>query len=180
MTPEEKPVQAPTNTRVIEFQQKHDNTNVEKFQCPDIEPEFSIDNPELPLIPDDIYTLGYEGYETYYYFGTPKVKMDFVVIDGEHQGTKLNRFYNVRKLIGPTGKNGRFKPGGGGSDLVRDWTKLFGKPKRGDRLSLRKFKTVLIKARVSTVTQDSKKNPLPFESRYSCISEFISTERVEG
>jgi len=146
----------------------------------DLEPEFTIDAEEQPLIPEGIYTLGYEGYETGYYFYTPKINARFVILDkGEYYGTRLHRFYTVEKLTGPSGKNGRFKPGGWSSNFVREWIQLFGKPKRGDRLSLRRYKVGLFKAKVETVTKDGKRKPLPKDSYYSAISELISLERIE-
>ena len=146
---------------------------------PDTEPEFSIDTEALPLIPENEYILGYENYETYQYFNTPKIKVNFTVLDeGKYYGTRLSLFYRVEKLTGPTGKYGRFQPRGMNSDFVRDWIKLFGRPKRNDRLSLHRLKSVLIKANVSTVTHDSKKRPLSVDSRYSCISELISAQKV--
>ena len=148
---------------------------------PNTEPEFTIDEEELPLTPEGEYTLGYDYYETYQFFGTPKIKMFFTVLDGgEYYGTKINRYYNVRGLIGGPKKYGRFNPPGWNSDLIRDWIKLFGKPPRKSRLTLRAFKSVLIKAMVSTVTEDSKKHSLAFDSRYSRVSELLSVEKIEG
>jgi len=148
--------------------------------CTDIEPEFTIDAEELPLIPEGEYILGYEYYETGYYFKGPKIKLVFTVLDGsEHQGTKLYKYYNVRGLIGKAKKYGRFKPPGWNSELIRDWIKLFGKPVKKSRLSLRVFRNVLIKAMVSTVRKDSKKRPLPYESYYSKINELISVEDID-
>jgi len=158
-----------------------DAKDSEQDKSPDIEAEFSIDAEELPLIPDGEYTLGYEGYETGQYFYTPKIKVRFVILDeGEYHGIRLLRFYRVDRLTGPPGRNGKFKSGGWSSNLIRDWTRLFGKPKRGDRLSLRHFKIGLIKAKVETVTKDGKGRPLPKDSYYSAISELISLERIEG
>ena len=151
-----------------------------RISVPDIEPEFTIDAKELILIPENIYTLGYDGYKTGLYFYTPKIKIGFVILDeGEYYGTRLSRFYRVDKLIGSPGRNGKFKPGGWSSNLIRDWTRLFGKPKRGDRLSLRRFKIGLIKGKVETVTKDGKGRPLPKDSYYSAITELISLERIE-
>ena len=163
-----------------------DKSNEDSIQHPDnkseldIEPEFSIDEEELPLIPEGEYTLGYDYYETGFYFGGPKIKLAFTVLDeGEHHGTKLHKYYNVRGLIGKAKKYGRFKPPGWNGELIRDWIKLFGKPAKMSRLSLRVFRNVLIKAMVSTVKKDSKKHPLPSESYYSKIAELISIEDID-
>jgi len=159
---------------VSELEKRESNSD------PDIEPEFTIDAEELILIPDNIYTLGYEGYKTGQYFYTPKIKVEFVILDeGEYHGTRLSRFYRVDRLTGAPGRNGKFKPGGWSSSFIRDWTRLFGKPKRGDRLSLRRFKIGLIKGKVETVTKDGKGRPLPKDSYYSAITELISLERIE-
>lgn len=146
----------------------------------DLEPDITIDADDLILIPEGDYTLGYEGYETCILFYRHKVRIEFNILEkGEYYGTRLMAFYNVKKLTGPPGKNGHFKFPGRTSDLFRDMVRLFGPIKRADRFSFRKLKSILIKARVSTVINDSKGRKLPKSSQYSVINEIICAEKVE-
>jgi hypothetical protein len=147
---------------------------------PEIEPEFIIEDDQAPLIPEGIYTVGYLDYETGIYFKCPKIMFRFQVISNDEcNGTILNFICPVKCLTEPPKRYGKFKLPGPNSKLRRVYTKLFGKLKRGDRMSLRKFRDKIILIRVKTVTKDSLGNDIGEVNWYSKIDELISLESTD-
>ena len=148
---------------------------------PDIEPNILIDDAPLILIPEDNYPFGYLYYETCQYKDKPRLKMYFILLDGsEYQGSTFVCFFPVEKLLGPTGKYGRFKPKGRMSKLLRNMERLFGRLERGDRIPFNKLKHGVIYAKVKTVKNSwNKDTPLSQYSQYSEIDELISIEKED-
>jgi len=138
-----------------------------------------IDKP--PLITQGVYKFGFLYYETARLFNQPKLILWFTLLsDGEYHGVKLKRFYNVRSLIGKSGKEGKYKPSGWSSDLIREYANLFGGvPDRLDRFSLKPFNNVIITGEVKTVSMDSKKRGIPACVQYSVIERLIKAEEIE-
>ena len=141
-----------------------------------------MDDQKPPLIKPGEYSLGFDHHQTARLFNQPKLILWFTVLsEGEHHGTKLKRFYNVRSLIGKSGKNGKYHPSGWSSDLIREYAHLFGSipDDRLDRFSLNPFKKVIITGEVKTVTQDSKKRGIHEYVQYSVIERLIRAEVTE-
>ncbi len=141
-----------------------------------------MDDQKPPLIKPGEYSLGFDYHETKWMWNQAKLILLFTVLsDGEYHGTKLKRFYNVRSLIGKPGKNGKYRPSGWNSDLIREYAHLFGSipDDRLDRFSLKPFKDVIITGEVKTVSLDSKKRGIPVCVQYSVIERLIKAEEIE-
>ncbi len=134
-----------------------------------------------PLIKPGEYSLGFVFHETARLYNQPKLILWFTVLsDGEYHGIKLKRFYNVRSLIGKPGKEGKYKPSGWSSDLIREYANLFGGvPDRLDRFSLKPFNNVIITGKVKTVSQDSRKRRIAECVQYSVIERLIKADATE-
>ena len=141
-----------------------------------------MDDQKPPLIKPGVYSLGFLFHETARLYNQPKLILWFTVLsDGEYHGTKLKRFYNVRSLIGKAGKNGKYRPSGWSSDLIREYAQLFGSipDDRLDRFSLNPFKNVIITGEVKTVRLDSKNRGIPACVQYSVIERLIRVDAAE-
>jgi len=141
-----------------------------------------MDDQKPPLIKPGKYSLGFDHHVTARLFNQPKLILWFTVLsDGEYYGIKLQRYYNVRSLIGKLGKDGKYRPSGWSSDLIREYAHLFGSipDDRLDRFSLKPYKNVIITGEVKTVTQDSKKRGIPVCVQYSVIERLIKAETTE-
>ena len=140
-----------------------------------------MDDHKPPLIKPGEYSLGFDYHLTARLFNQPKLILLFTELsDGDNHGVKLKRFYNVRSLIGKAGKNGKYRPSGWSSDLIREYANLFGDvPDRLDRFSLKPFKDVIITGEVKTVKKDSKKRGIHECVQYSVIERLIKAEATE-
>ena len=141
-----------------------------------------MDDHKPPLIKPGEYSLGFDHHETQRLWNQAKLILWFTVLsDGDYHGIKLRRFYNVRSLIGKAGKNGKYRPSGWNSDLIREYAELFGSipDDRLDRFSLNPFKKVIITGEVKTVSRDSKKRGIPECVQYSVIERLIKAEATE-
>lgn len=135
---------------------------------------------ELILIPEGDYSATYRFYETrrgngdyapkvYVYFGLKNMPNDAEIT--------LARYYNVRDIYGSPRTNGLFRAAPKG-ELYRDYTRLFGKPPRSDRLRLSQFHNNEWIVRVRTVTHDGKKRLIPTEAQYSVICAVIDRSPI--
>ena len=141
-----------------------------------------MDDQKPPLIKPGEYSLGFDHHETQRLWNQPKLILWFTVLsDGEYHGIKLRRFYNVRSLIGKPGRDGKYRPSGWSSDLIREYAHLFGSipDDRLDRLSLKPFKDVIITGEVKTVSRDSRKRGIPAYVQYSVIERLIKADAAE-
>jgi hypothetical protein len=130
-----------------------------------------------PHVIPGVYQLAYLGYSTMLFCKKPKVILRFrVVTMGEYFGVELERFYNVRRLIGKPGKNGRFKVGAS-SDLVLEFCRVsVGRINRLDRLPLSTLKNSIILGEVHTVETNRNQKDLPELLKYSVIKELTGIE----
>lgn len=105
-----------------------------------------------------------------------KVALKFRIVDpGPAFGKELERWYNVKRLIGKPCRDGRFQVGPR-SDFLREYLTLFpGAARRFDRMSFAPFRNVAILGRVETVTHNRKQQLLPEAMRYSIIRELLET-----
>ncbi|MCL4790434.1 MAG: hypothetical protein KJ040_00085 [Gammaproteobacteria bacterium] len=146
--------------------------------------EFTVIGGIPPLLPEGSYQLAYLGNRTIAGFAgsksntrghkAGKLRIDFRVVDvGEYFDVEVPTFFNVLvPMQASFGRNGAFAlvPN---SSFLRAYLKLFGRVKRRDRLSLRRFKNVVIEASVRTVKQDRNQKPLAESCHYSVVDELI-------
>ena len=127
-----------------------------------------------PLVPPGQYQLALENWSTVMLFGrAPKLVLQFKICDfGPHFELKLPRWYNVKKLKGKVGRNGRFTVGWS-SDLVRDYARLIGMPARMDRINLDALRGLVAIGMVETVTRDRSQSVLPACCQYSVVRAMV-------
>jgi hypothetical protein len=133
-----------------------------------------VDRP--PLIPPGNYQLKFESWATCIMWGKQaKLIAWFSVTDfGDHFGVRLPRYYNVKRLIGKAGNNGRFKAAWN-CDLVREYATLLPMPSRLDRLYLDHLQPLLITGMVNTVTRTAEQEDWPNSLRYSVVRKLLKT-----
>jgi hypothetical protein len=125
------------------------------------------------LVPPGIYVLGYSDYETASYFGRARVTVRFGIMEPEQfAGLPLERFYNVKRLIGTPRKYGDFQARAR-SDLVREYRALTQDQGRLDRISFSRLKGRKIQAEVATVQRDHAGNSVPDADQYSRIARLV-------
>lgn len=138
-----------------------------------------IEGGALPLVPEGEYQLRFDYWETAIMFGrAPKLILKFTIITmGEYfDCVQLNRYHNVRRLIGKPQKYGRFQVGPR-SDFVREYGNLFASTlKRLDRAPMSEFGKHIIVGRARTVKFGSNQKGLTALAQYSVISELMKTE----
>lgn len=108
------------------------------------------------------------------YQRAPKLALRFRIVDtGPYFEQELNRWYNVKRLIGKPGKGGNFQIGPH-SDFLREYLTLFPDAvNRLDRMSFKPFRSVIITGRIETVTRNKQQKPLPEPLHYSIIRELL-------
>ena len=131
----------------------------------------------LPLVPGGIYTLTYLYHETGKVFRSPKLTIWFKITDfGPYFGKVVPRYYNIRRLSGKPGKDGRFVVGRS-QDFLREYARLFPNPiNRLDRISMSPFENKLIKACIREVKRDYRQRELAPPLQYSVVDELIRVD----
>lgn len=121
-------------------------------------------------LPPGNYRLRFEDWETVNYFNRqPKVVCRFTVCtEGEWFGAKLDRWYNVKALVGRARVRGRFKVAWG-QDLAREYLPLVGTVPRKDGIALSRLKPLLLEGVIETVTFDRRQRALHPLLHYSVI-----------
>ena len=136
-----------------------------------------IGGDDSPLIPEGKYELAFVDYSTWIFLGKqPKAVIRFRIVDpGEYFGLIIPAYYNVERIIGKRGRNGRFKSTKR-SNLVRDYYRVFPKDPlmRLDRIPLSKLKTIIVIGTVKTVTQDLNQREIPGVVQYSVVKSIES------
>lgn len=119
----------------------------------------------FPLLPEGEYTLAYVRHEyTAMFKGRTKLVVVFRVVDmGEHFGTLLRRYYNVRKV-------GKRYHVGASTDLAREMAALFGKGATRRGTDFGQIASALIVGEVATVTVDANNRRLADVNRYSRVA----------
>lgn len=135
-----------------------------------------IDGDLPPLIKPGEYEVVLVEYRTAMFFGrAAKLVLSFKIIEpGEGFEAVLERYYNLQRIIGKPGKNGDFKVGKR-SDFLRELCTVFPtlNVRRLDRIPMSCFDGVIIKARIDTVTHDTKQAPIPKPLQYSKVSKLL-------
>lgn len=118
-------------------------------------------------IPDGRYPVALKDWRTIRAFKRDTLQAAFVVVDGEHLGAVLMRFYVVTLTAKPQ-RRGHFKAARG-SALVRDYAACFGLPRRLDRIPMTKFAETIVNATTRTVTTDSRQQDAPTCLHWSTV-----------
>ena len=130
-----------------------------------------------PLVKPGKYQMVYVTRSTTYVYKTPKLVIRFRIVDsGEFFGVELERWYNCKRLIGKTGKNGGFVAKRHGNFLLEYCTLFptaFTRDSRLDRISFKPFVNNLITGKVVTVKRNSRQRDIPAQLQYSIIRELI-------
>lgn len=134
----------------------------------------ALDGERPSLVPPGSYDVSYVGFSTFILFGrASKLNVQFKILTmGEHFEKRISRYYNITRLIGRPGINGRFKVGFS-SDFLREYARLFPVPTRLDRIPMSAFEKHIFTAKVRTVEKGSQQEEIPAALRYSVISELI-------
>ena len=129
---------------------------------------------DLILIPEGEYTLAYCYHQTWFYMGSiPKLLIAFRVSDfGLHYEKPLFAYFNLRKIMGKAGKNGKFNAGWR-SRFMFEYAQCFDRPKRKDRISMRPFKENFVTASIRTVTHNRNQREYPNGLKYSVVEELL-------
>ena len=128
---------------------------------------------ETILVPEGEYELRYVDFETADYFGKPRVVVYFAIIEpDDYAGLPIERFYYVKKLIGPPQRFGKYKAKPRGN-LIREFKRIAGRAGRLDRISFKRFRDLRIIAEVQTVRRDYQRQPLDEDDYYSRIARLV-------
>lgn len=136
--------------------------------------ECQIEGDRPILVEPGEYELIFQHHRTAFLFKkAPKLCLYFkIVTPGKFNGIQLARWYNVKRISGKPRKGGAFTIGWH-CDFLREYVTLFGVPNRIDRISTQRFKTVVVKGRVFTVTKDSSQRGIPDKLQYSIVKELL-------
>ncbi len=131
-----------------------------------------LPNDKPILVPDGLYTVSYVQHATWLYMGRyPKIVVTFSIQDfGEFNLNHLNAYYNAKQLKGKPKKGGHFSAGWK-SAFMLDYATCFETPKRNDRISMCRFNSVLVQAKVRTVTHNRTQREYPEGMQYSVIDQ---------
>ena len=129
------------------------------------------------LIPPGTYRVRLVDWQTAILWGrSHKLALHFRVCDlGPHFGAKVVRWYNVERIKGRPSVRGKFKVGWK-REVVRDYCTLVPDLKRLDRLHLERLESLLIVARVETVTSHSRQRTIHEPLQYSVVHELLGVE----
>ena len=133
---------------------------------------------EIIKIPDGEYLLKFTGWYTGLYFnGQPKLVLNFTIAEyGPYFEYPLQRFYNVRRLIGKHGKNGRFLVSRS-SHFVRDFARVSPRPiSRLDRIPVSALEEHLIIGKIALVNKGHDQRIIPETAQYSVVTELLRAE----
>ena len=109
----------------------------------------------------------------YLYGKSSKLILVFrIVTEGSYYGQHIYRCYNIKGLT----KRKEIIPKGWHSNFVREYSRLFGMPRKLRDIGIRQFKHKVFKCRVRTVKKDFKQRPLPDDMQYSVIDELLKVQ----
>lgn len=132
-----------------------------------------------PLVPPGCYRLRFMSWATVNYFDRqPKVVCHFrICTEGPHFGTPVDRWYNVKALLGKPRLKGRFKVAWG-QDLAREYLSVVPTLNRKDRMALSALGSVLLEGEVVTVTKDRRQRDLHPAIHYSVVRRIWASRDV--
>lgn len=121
-------------------------------------------------VPPGKYTVMFKECETGTFFGTPKIVLYFTIADsGRYHGVVLPKFYGAISVEKSTSKKAVKFTCGKRSNFIRDFARLFGLPRRLDRIPMTRFSEQPLVAAVRTVKRDYSQRPILDDLRYSVI-----------
>jgi hypothetical protein len=107
------------------------------------------------------------------YGKSPKLILVFRILDiGPYFGKHIYRCYNIKGLT----KRKEIIPKGWHSDFVREYSRLFGVPRKLRNIGVEQYKNKVFSCRPRTVTKDRKQKPLPDALHYSVIDELLEVK----
>lgn len=130
------------------------------------------DDERPALMEPGIYEVALSSYWKGRLYGGKAAKLILrfrLLSEGPYFGKLLNRCYNIQGLTG----RGEIIPASWSSTLVREYSRLFGVPRKRRDIGVRAFKGKIFKARVRTVTHDARQRLLPKDLHYSVIDELL-------
>jgi hypothetical protein len=136
-----------------------------------------VEDDRYPLLPPGRYRVLFDHWQTIMLFArAPKLALWFVISEpGEAFGKRIAKFYNVSRVVGRPGRNGRFRVGKR-SHLVKDFYRLLpDRVQRLDRLPISAFGQSELVAEVRTVESDFQQSKLPQALTYSVINKLDSS-----
>jgi len=128
-------------------------------------------------IPEGEYVVEFVGYYTTTMFAqrTPKLCMQFGIVEGDFAGIPLEQFHTVDRLYGDAGPKGSFKPKGQTCKLMIEFCRCFHDQKidRLDRIPMSRWESGRFIAKVRTVSENHQRTDIPNQLRYSVIAEIL-------
>lgn len=133
----------------------------------------SLDDEDMPVrIAEGHYVCKFLYYETLYSSdpNNQSIRFRFEIVEpGDSLGTRLWKYYKVRKVSQPVGRGGGFTPKPLG-DFYEDYCSHIGRPDRLDRIPIQsKYSKFLWSCEVETVTKNFKKQKRSEHTQYSVI-----------
>ena len=135
--------------------------------------DIAIVGRKFKLIEPGEYTAVFRYHETNKsaFGGKPKVYLNFLIIDPGLFGEEIYGAYNVKALIGPPKRNGRFK-------LTRRHDLTFQLASvlpefRLDRVSLKPLLNKTVRVAVRSVVRDYKQRTIPLPLQYSVVDQIL-------
>ncbi|WP_405234186.1 hypothetical protein [Lentisalinibacter salinarum] len=125
-----------------------------------------------PLIPEGEYLVRFTYYETGRAWKGSKAILHFAVVEGEYAGTPLTRYYNVRHVEPPLGRDGKFSVGDR-CHLVKEFRSLLSESSAKSEIDLNLYRGWLIRACVGTTNQTGLGEDLTKPNQYSVIRKLL-------
>ena len=125
-----------------------------------------------PHVPDGTYIVKYCGYETGQSWNSKKVIVNFGIVEGDHAGIPLIRYYNAKRLVDPVGADGDFDVGDR-SYLVKEYRSLFPDIQSTSEIDLNRYRDKFIRVKVATIKKTGTHEELDESNQYSIIRKLL-------
>lgn len=125
-----------------------------------------------PDIPEGVYAVRYNGYETGQSWNSMKVMLKFAIVEGEFEGIPLIRYYNAKRLFDPIGPDGGFEVGDR-SDLVKEFRSLFPDIRSISQIDPDAYRGKLIRVQVESTKKTGTGEELTESNQYSVIRKLL-------
>lgn len=134
----------------------------------------TFDDERPTLIPEGEYkVILFRYWKGYLYGKSCKLILVFrIVTQGSYFGRLVYRCYNIKGLT----KRKEIIPKGWHSDFVREYSKLFGAPRKLREIGVRQYKNKVLICSLRTVHKDFKQRLLPDDIKYSVIDELLKVD----
>ena len=124
------------------------------------------------LIPKGEYIAAYAGYSLYTFINSPKIKLDFTIVEGDFTNVNVSRHYNVkrynleaRSFIAKTQT----------CDFLVEYATCFPNQPihRLDRVPMSSFENTNFRILMRDVDKSFRQNDLPPQLRYSVVERIL-------